>query len=133
MTSESAPTKRLQWIEHAGKTILFIDLNGIPAVEALRVLDSVSTELDGRPPNSVLVLTDVTGTGYDPSIGTRWKAAHVAFAPIVRGSAVFGLSGIVGVATRSFVEVLRFMGLSRQEKLRLFATREEALAWLTTL
>jgi hypothetical protein len=132
MTAENS-SKHLHWIEHGDKSIFFVDLNGLSAPDALKVLDGLAAELEGKAPNSVLSLVDLTGAGYDPSISSRWKAAHIAYASVVRGTALYGLSGIVGVATRAFVEVLRMMGLSRQEKLRIFSTREEALAWLGQL
>jgi hypothetical protein len=121
---------RLRWIEESGQELLFLDLHDMPANEGLRVLDGIPKFLEGRAPGSVLVLADVTNSGYDPAIATRWKAAHLANAPYVRASAVYGLGGIIGVTLRAFVHVLAVMKLSRPNELMLFATRDEALAWL---
>jgi hypothetical protein len=49
----------------------------------------------------------------------------------IKSSAVHGLSGLVGVAVRSFVEMTILLNLPRAgKKLRIFKTREQALAWL---
>jgi hypothetical protein len=55
----------------------------------------------------------------------------VKYDPLIKSSGVFGMSGLVGVAVRSFVEMAVLLNLPRAgKKLRVFKTREQALAWL---
>jgi hypothetical protein len=58
----------------------------------------------------------------------------MAFKPQVLGTAVIGISGIVGVSLRGLLETFRLLGLARfTEELRLFDGKAEALAWLSQL
>jgi hypothetical protein len=114
-----------------GKEILFVDLKQATVAESLAAIADFERSLQGRSEHSVLVLTDVTACAYDPSLSTRWKAAHRTLSPLIRGSAVYGLSGMVAVALRGFIAALRLMGLTRfGDDMRLYGTRAEALAWL---
>jgi len=129
-TNETAMT-RVRWIQDGGKEILFIDLRQATLPESLAAQGAFVREMQSRPENSVLVLTDVTACAYDSSVSTRWKTEGLAHARLIRGSAIFGISGMVGLALRGLIEVLRIMGLGRTgDKVKLFKTRSEALAWL---
>ena len=79
----------------------------------------------------MLLLSDVTGAGYDSSVSARWKSESIACAPLIRGSAIYGMSGMIRVSLRGFLEVQRLMGLNRLADIQKFCkTRPEALAWL---
>jgi hypothetical protein len=122
---------RLRWIQDGGKEIFFLDFKQATVAESLAMLDDLKKNLDGRPAHSVLALADVTGASYDPSVSTRWKATRMAFAPIVRATAIYGMSGMVALALRGAAEVQRLMGLARTgDEQRYFKSRAEALAWL---
>ena len=102
--------------------------------ESLAMLDDLKQNLQGRPARSVLVLADVTGASYNPSVSTRWKATRLAFAPIVRATAVYGMSGMVAMSLRGAAQVQRLVGLARNwDEQKYFKTRAEALAWLHKL
>jgi hypothetical protein len=124
--------RRLQWIHQSDRAILFIDLKDASAADSLLVLEGLPGVLASSAENSVLALADVSGSAYDPSVSARWKSAHLAFKPKVRAVAVYGFSGIVGVSLRGFLDMFRLMGMVRfGQELRLFSTRDDALAWLT--
>jgi hypothetical protein len=132
-TIETAVT-RLRWIQDAGKEIFFLDFKHATVAESLEMLDALKQNLQGRPAQSVLVLADVTGASYNPSVSTRWKGTRMAFAPIVRATAVYGMSGMVALSLRGAAEVQRLMGLARAgDEQKYFKTRAEALAWLHKL
>jgi hypothetical protein len=58
----------------------------------------------------------------------------MAFAPIVRATAVYGISGMVAWSLRGAAEVQRLMGLARTgDEQKYFKARAEALAWLHRL
>jgi hypothetical protein len=125
---------RVRWIQDAGKEILFLDFKQATVAESLAMLDGLKPNLQGRPAQSVLALADVTGAHYDPSVSTRWKATRMAFAPIVRATAVYGISGMVAWSLRGAAEVQRLMGLARTgDEQKYFKARAEALAWLHRL
>jgi|GEM_PF-2057908 len=129
-TLETSAT-RVRWIQDGEKEILFVDLSNVLPDESLAALAECEQILKGRAEGSVLVLIDVTNAVYNPSISARWKAARISLAPIIRGSAVYGFSGMVGVALRGFADGLRLLGLNRiGEEFRFFKSRTEALAWL---
>src|ERR1700722_14061369 len=82
---------RVRWIQDGGKEILFIDLRQAPSPASLTALEAYIREMQSRPENSVLVLTDVTGCAYDSSVSARWKNEGLARARFIRGSAIFGI------------------------------------------
>src|SRR5580658_407014 len=104
---------RLRWIQDGGKEIFFLDFKHATVAESLAMLDDLKQNLQGRPPQSVLALADVTGASYDPSVSTRWKATRMAFAPTVRATAIYGMSGMVALSLRAAAQVQRLMGLTR--------------------
>lgn len=125
---------RLRWIQDEGKEIFFLDFKQATVAESLAMLDDLKKNLHGRPAHSVLVLADVTSASYNPSVSTRWKGTRTAFAPIVRATAVYGMSGMVALSLRGAAEVQRLMGLARTgDEQKYFKTRAEALTWLHQL
>ena len=125
------PLTRLRWIQINQREVLFLDFSHSKPEESLALIDAFRVAMAGRAPESVLLLTDVTGAGYEPSIATRWKAARVEFAPCIRASAIFGLSGLVGMAVRGIIDTARLLGLPMGDhRLRIFSGEAEATAWL---
>ena len=114
---------RVRFLEHAGQRVLLIDYSHCDvgllkdvAAEGHRV---ISTQL----PNSVLTLSDVTGTGFDSESVATLKAKVAANAPYVKRAAVVGISGLQG---------LIYEGIQAFAKRRipLFSSRQLALDWL---
>ena len=114
---------RVRFIEHAGQRVLLIDYSHCQpalfkevAAEGHRV---ISTQLL----NSVLTLSDVTGTGFDSEAVALLKSKVAANAPYVKRASVVGISGLQG---------LIYEGIQAFAKRRipLFSSRQEAMDWL---
>ena len=122
--------KRISWINHQGIPILVLDFSRATPAESLSLIDDFVPVIKEQPLGSVRMLSDVTESSYDAAISNKWKAVRVQYNDYFHASAIIGLSGLVGVAVRSFVELLDFLNLSRSKKLRIFKTKDQALAWL---
>lgn len=125
------PTTRLRWIKIGDQDVLFLDFCRAKVEDSLALVETFRQTMQGRPPQSVLLLTDVTDAAYDASIASRWKAARMEHAKAIRASAVYGLSGLVGMAVRGVVDMARLLGLPMVDKyLRIFESEADAVAWL---
>ena len=125
------PTTRLRWIKIADHDVLFLDFCRASVEDSLALVETFNLTMRDRPPQSVLLLTDVTDAVYDASVATRWKAARAGHAQAIRASAVYGLSGLVGMAVRGMVDMARLLGLPMADKyLRIFESEADAVAWL---
>jgi hypothetical protein len=123
--------KRIYWLNHLGVTILVLDFSRATPAESLALIDDFIPVIKDQPAGSVLMLTDLTDASYEPSISNKWKAVRLQHDAQIRSSAIFGISGLVGVAVRSFVELMELLNIPRAgRKLRIFKTKEQALAWL---
>jgi hypothetical protein len=122
---------RVRWIQINHRDVLFLDFSHAVPEESLALIDAFRLAMDGREPRSVLLLTDVTAAVYEPAIATRWKAARVTYAPMIRASAIFGLSGLVGMAVRGVIDAARLLGVPVGDNhLRIFEVESDATAWL---
>ena len=125
------PLTRLRWIQINHREVLFLDFSRANPADSLALIESFRLTMEGREPESVLLLTDVSNAVYEPSISTQWKAARVKYAPCVRASAIFGLSGLVGMAVRGVIDAARLLGVPMGDNhLRIFEAEAEAIAWL---
>lgn len=110
---------------------LMMDFSHATVAESLAMMDHFAAAIKDQPPISVRMLTDVTDAQYEPSVANKWKAIRIQYDPLIKASAIYGLNGLVGVAVRALLELMDMLGLNRgQRKLRIFKTRESALAWL---
>lgn len=121
---------RCAWIKHEGKEILFLDFSHASVETSLDLVNEFLRAMEGRAEKSVLLLTDVTGAEYDPAIAAKWKNARLAKSAEIKASALYGLSGLVGMAIRGFVEALALMGRPDGDQLKVFKTGNEAKDWL---
>jgi hypothetical protein len=121
---------RVSWIELNGKTVLFMEFAGASVEESLGMIRHFDSAMNGRAPGTVLLLTDVTDAAYDPSIARQWKEARSRYDAAIRASAIYGLSGLVGLAIRGFMEARLLMGMSPDNAPRIFNSGQEARAWL---
>lgn len=121
---------RIQWIELNAKPVFFVDLSKASVGEALAIIKDFEVQLQGRAPASVLLLGNVTDLEYDSSAARQWKEAFLRHDVVIRASAVYGASGLVGATVRGFAEARRLLGLSSASSPRIFADAEAAKAWL---
>jgi len=122
-TAGDSPTERLRFVKHKGKSIFFIDLSHCSSKEMLLLLDQVKASVTRHEANSLLVLSDFTGTHVDKTIATRAKEILVLDRPYVKRSAWVGTEHLPHV----FYE--HFKSFSQRD-LPTFKTREEAMDWL---
>jgi hypothetical protein len=130
-TTTLASTQRVRWVSLEGKEVLLLDFSRAVPQESLRLIDEFREVMKGRAENSVLLLTDVTDAGYDSSISAQWKAMRHEVDHQIRASAIFGLSGLVGMGVRGFIEASRLMGWG-YEKIRVCKDEAEAKQWLAS-
>ena len=127
----AADRPRIQKIQVQGVPIVTLDFSGATPAQTLAMLDEYPGVFTDKTPGSVRLLTDVTGLTYDSAVSNKWKSARVEYDPYVRATAIYGVTGLVGVAVRSFTEVALWLGLpNAQKKIQVFDSREKALAWL---
>lgn len=115
--------ERIRELRHGGSRIVLIDLSGLPANEARRLLVDERTVVATYPPKTALTLTDVTDAMFDDSTVQTARETVKLNEPFVRAAALVGVKGLQKIILGAMV---RLTG----RDLRLFATREEALDWL---
>jgi len=116
--------ERLRFITHRGKRVLLIDHSGSTADEIRRTMDEVEHVVASEPPNSLLTLSDFTGTQFDKASADRMKVVAAKDRPHVRRAALVGAESIPDVYFHNLESFsARFFPK--------FKTREEALDWLT--
>ncbi len=116
--------ERVRFITHRGKRVLLIDHTGSTPDEMRRTMDEVEHIVTSEPPNSLLTLSDFTGTGFDKTSADRMKVVAAKDRPHVRRAALVGAESIPDV----YYHNLESFSARHFPK---FKTREEALDWLT--
>jgi len=116
--------ERVRFITHRGKRVLLIDHTGSTTDEMRQTMDEVEYVVASEPPNSVLTLSDFTGTHFDKALADRMKVVAAKDRPHVRRAALVGAESIPDV----YFHNLESFSARHFPK---FKTREEALDWLT--
>ncbi|HYN15339.1 MAG TPA: STAS/SEC14 domain-containing protein [Terriglobales bacterium] len=93
--------------------------------EMLRTMDEVEHIIASEPPDSLLTLSDFTGTEFDKAAADRMKVVAAKDRPHVHRAAVVGAESVPDVYFRN----LESFSARHFPK---FKTREEALDWLTS-
>jgi hypothetical protein len=115
--------ERIHFIYHQRKKILVIDLSKCSTSEFEKLVRQVPDHVTVQPLGSVLVLTDFTGVVFDRGAVLAVKETAVFDKPYIKKSALIGAETF----PKDFYEELK--SFSRRD-LRIFRSREEALAWL---
>lgn len=114
------------FIEHKGTQITFLDFAGVGETdEALRRIEEARQFIAQQPLKSVLTLTHVAGSKFNPEIVRAITALAEANKPYVRAGAVVGLTGLMKVV---YATVVRVTG----RNLKPFGDLERAKDWLAT-
>jgi hypothetical protein len=116
--------ERVRFITHRGKRVLLIDHSGSTADEIRRTMNEVEHVVASEPPNSLLTLSDFTGTQFDKTAADHMKVVAAKDRPHVRRAALVDADSIPEVYFRN----LESFSARHFPK---FKTREEALDWLT--
>jgi hypothetical protein len=119
----SSGHERIRFITHEGKSILLVDFSNCSASEVEKISRRVPDHVTVQPRGSVLILSDFTGASFDPDALMTMKESAVFDKPFVKKSALIGTKTL----PKEFYQQMK--SFSRRE-LPIFATREEALAWL---
>ena len=115
--------EHIRYIDHQDEKILFVDFSHCPASEVEKIARAVPDVASRAAPNSVLVLSDFMGATLDNDAMRALKETAVFDKPFVRKSALIG--------TQTFpVKFFEELTTYSRRSLRIFESREEALAWL---
>lgn len=115
---------KVEFIEHNGKKILFMDIRDTADVqESIKTGDQAKAIIFAQPQKSVLLLTDVTNARYNPQATDYMKEYSSQVTPFVKASAMVGVSGIRNVILNALVRV-------SGRNIRLFDDLEKAKNWL---
>ena len=122
---------RVQMTQIQGKSILILDFTQANGMETLEMLEAYRRIVLDQEPDSARLLVDVQGIAYDAAVSAKWKAVRMELDPFIRASAVYGVQGLVGMAVRSYTELMVWLKLPRaNQKIKVFKNREDALEWL---
>jgi len=117
--------QRVQFITHRGKRVLLIDHSRSTPEEMVRTMDEVEAVIAAEPTDSLLTLSDFTGTAFDKAAADHMKVVAAKDRPHVHRAAVVGAESIPDV----YFHNLESFSARHFPK---FKTREEALDWLTS-
>ena len=114
----------LQWIQHAGKRILYTDIASQNTEELLDIVELIKAEIKNEPPNSLLCLCNVKNGKTNAEINKGVKDLVKFVDPYMKMIVVIGLDGLQKILYNS---VRMFI---RNKNLTVKNSREEALAFL---
>lgn len=117
--------ERVRFITHRGKRVLLIDHTSSTPDEMRRTMDEVERVIAAEPPDSLLTLSDFTGTQFDRDSADRMKVVATRDRPHVHRAALVGADSIPEV-------IYRALESFSSRHFPKFKTREEALDWLTS-
>jgi hypothetical protein len=117
--------ERVRFITHHGKRVLLIDHSRSTPEEVLHTMNEVEHVIASEPPDSLLTLSDFTGTAFDKAAADRIKVVAAKDRPHVHRAAIVGADSIPEVYFRN----LESFSARHFPK---FKTREAALDWLTS-
>ena len=115
---------RIRFITHHDKQVLFIDAANCTAEQLIELGEEIRKSVTAQPPNSVLTLTDFSGAKFSRDAITRLKEVAVYDRPHVKRAAILGADSL----PKAYYDALKIFS---QREFPRFATREEALEWLT--
>ena len=117
---------RVRFIEHRGYRVLLLDYSGLRDEHQMLEMIEERTELVSKEPRgSVLTLADLTGVQLTRETIQRVKEANVLDQPFVRRAALVGADTLLPKGALDSIGTFALKNWGR------FATREEALDWLT--
>lgn len=109
-----------------GKKMFCLSVAGLQLHEkqtVAQLLESAKKEIRQRPLKSVLMITDITNTGYDTEVATMFKEYASHNTPYVKASVVVGASGLQKIILRAIVTLTK-------RDFHLASTVDEAKEWL---
>lgn len=116
--------ERLRFIQHRDQPVLFVDFTDCPPQLVVLLVNEVQQQAARSPRNSLLILADFTGAQINKQVATRMKEVLTLDRPFVKRAAWVGTESLPKVFYENFKTF-------SQRDFPTFATREEALDWLT--
>lgn len=116
-------TKRVTFIMHQEKEILFLDFSNTQPHEVLQTIEEAKPVIRSRPERSILTLTDVTNARFSEAVSDGMKQFTVHNKPYVKAGAVVGVTGLKRII---FSAVIAFS----RRNLETFDDIEQAKHWL---
>jgi hypothetical protein len=110
-------------VEHKGKKILYNDFSRCNKEQLDQAIAQAKAAIQGLPPASVRLLTDVRETEMSRATSAQIKDYSSHNTPFVARSAVVGVSGLKKLIYNTIVAVTG-------RSISLFDTVEQALDWL---
>lgn len=120
------PTSRTRFIQHQGKELYLIDIEGLTPDEVLGLVDGAARDIRARPHGSVLTLTHVKGVRLENRMIERLRWLADGNKPHVKAAAISGLSPMQRV-------VLNTVKILTRRDFHLFDTQDEAKRFLASL
>ncbi len=117
---------RTRFVQHRGKELYLIDIEGLTPDEVLGLVDGAARDIRGRPLGSVLTLTHVKGVRLENRMIERLRWLADGNKPHVKAAAISGLSPIQRI-------VLNTVKILTKRDFHLFDTQDEAKAFLASL
>lgn len=114
---------RVRFITHQGKQVLLIDSTNSTLEEGMRVADEARLVISVQPPQSTLILIDLTGAKISRESVMHAKEVTVLDRPYVKRAALVGAESL----PNAFYEAIKRFS---QREFPRFNTREQALDWL---
>jgi len=118
---------RVSFIQHRGQKVLLLDYSNLSDErEMLAMIERRMLLVSEQEPDSLLVLTDVTGTRFPHSAVEKAKQAAVLDRPFVKRAAIVGAESD---RAKLLIDAMKTFSL---REWKTFDTRPEALDWLVT-
>lgn len=114
----------IQWITHAGKRVLLLDFSQRRAQRVEELAREVQQVITAQKPASVLVLADFTATKFSKEAVKLIARTAATNRPYVRRTAWVGTESLPAGGFEA-------IQATSQRDIHRFATREEALQFLT--
>jgi hypothetical protein len=115
--------RRVAFFTYLAQEILLVDFSGGDPETAKAVAAECARQVSSRPFGSVRTLVDITGMHFNKQTIRFVQELAKRNAPYVIRSAVLGVDGLRAIGYQAVVS------FSKRE-IKIFAKREEALAWL---
>jgi hypothetical protein len=119
-------TSRSRFIQHLGKELYLIDIEGLTPDEVIRLVDGAARDISTRPHGSVLTLTHVKGVRLENRMVERIRWLAETNKPYVKAAAISGLTPMQRIVMNT---VKTFTG----RDFHVFETQDEAKAFLAAV
>jgi len=123
MHGDEERVKRIQVIDYKGKEIIYLDFSDCNVSEVFEIIEIAKKIIRVQPLNSVLTLTNVSGTKYNREVIQAMKEFANDNKPFVKAGAVVGIDGLKRIV---YDAITRFS----ERNLPAFDDNKKAKDWL---